>query len=138
MKKYTLILFACLKISLLSFGQSKLDSLLNKMNELHKSSQYFEGKVATIYIDTQKAISIDGVLIPWKQYTVKYESYYNSADKKQMDGIKFSCTSLHNCMINNKSGDSSSGLWLFYKSKNACEDFLVLLNEINTELNSAN
>lgn len=92
MKTKLLILFSFFTItSIESFGQTKFDSLLVKLNKIYKGNRLIlTGKIQEIYVNkTNKTLDIDSYVIPINNYTAAYKNSYNKFHNKNLDIVFF-------------------------------------------------
>lgn len=131
-KGLILLLISLILIPVLSFGQSKIDGLLSKLNKLHKENRVLGyGKIEDIFLNkTDKTIDIDNKIIPLTNYTANYEEIYNLKLERNVNVVKISCLDKENCMIDSKTQDDYKSLGFYFKTKKACYDFINLIEEI--------
>ena len=127
-------LFFCvliLTIPVISFSQSKTDNLVKRLNIFYKSNRVlFSGKVQEIYLNRgNRTLEIDNIVIPLNNFSATYKNSYNPYHKKNMHTANLACLE-GNCFFKNKDQEFISGTGLFFKTKNACFDFINIIDEI--------
>jgi hypothetical protein len=131
-----IISFLLLASALIANGQTKVDSLVKKLNKLYKENRVNPGeKIGQIFVNkTSKTIDIDDYVVQLNSYTANYKVINDG--KGIAHTVLLECVGESECMYSNdkknenSSGFRISGFGMGFKSKEACYGFINLLDEI--------